>query len=423
MKERLSILPMKALAALGLVLGIAPICLVAGRHFLPMEPVRWVLPLLFAWTWGILIFLMPGRGRVPFAVAGVFALALLGGIMYRAAGLGMLLILGPCAAALFLMPPAYPRLYWEEWPPGLWVAGVLAHLICQFIASQPSYAGVDVYLKCAFVPYIFLLLICFNRTGLRSGMHGAAKAPAALRARNGILTAGLFLIALAASLWGRLAQWADAAWRAILRLILTIVDAIMSLFPESSGGAGDGGGSMSFGELAQEGETSPLAAFLEKVLMVMTAVIAVLLAVFVIRFLGKRLIQLVKRIKERLRAYSALSAEDYVDEAESTLNWEEKTKSLREKIGKSLARTPRPTPWEQLDGRQRVRRLYQQYLKKRPEMKGKTAREALAQDGAIDQKQAAVFSGLYEKARYSDHDISAAAADELRRSVRDAVSL
>ena len=75
-------------------------------------------------------------------------------------------------------------------------------------------------------------------------------------------------------------------------------------------------------------------------------------------------------------------------------------------------------PWENLDGRQRVRRLYEQYLKKRPEMKDKTAREALTAEKGMGEKNALSFAGLYEKARYSDHEVTAKEADDLRKAVQ-----
>ena len=421
MKDRLSILPMKALAALALVLGLSPVTLTAGCCFLPDAPIQWIVPLLFTWVWGSAMFLLPGRGRAAFAACGAAALALGGLLWYRAAGLGMILILAPCVFALFMLPPSYARLVWEEWTPGMWIAGGLLHLIAQIVASRPPFDGLMPYLRCAFLPYVFLLLLCFNRTGLRSGMHGAAKAPAALRARNTLLTVAVFLIALAASLWERMAVWADAAWRAILRAIGAVIDAFMSLMPETGVSGGGGGGGMDMSGLAEGGETSPLAEFLEKVMIVAAILLGAAVLVLAVRALAKKLVRLVRKIRERLRAYGMHAAEDYVDEAESTLNWEEKTKSLREKIGKSFSRAARPAPWEQLTGPQRVRRLYQQYLKKRPEMKNKTAREALTEGGALKKPQAFAFASLYEKARYSDHDISASEADELRKTVQDTV--
>lgn len=423
MKERLSILPMKSLAALALALALAPICLIAGCYFLPGEPLKWTLPPLFVWVWGSLIFLMPGKGRAVFASIGAVVFAVLGATLYRAAGLGALVILAPCAAALFLIPPAYAKLVWEEWSPGMWCADALLHLAAQIAAGQPMFSAVRGALRITFAAYMLLFLICFNRVGLRGGMHGAAKAPAALRARNMALTVCLFLIALAASLWDKLAQWADAGWHAVLRVIGRVIAAILSLLPVTTGGAGGDGGGPDFGVFGEAGEPSAVAKILEKVLYVVAAALLLLLVALAVRVLGKKLIELVKKIRERLRAYGARSAEDYVDEAESTLNWEEKTKSLREKIGKSFARAPRETPWEQLTGRERVRRLYRQYLKSRPEMKNKTAREALTEGNAIGKKQASAFAGLYEKARYSDHDVSSAEADEMRKTLQDTIKL
>ncbi len=250
-------------------------------------------------------------------------------------------------------------------------------------------------------------------------MHGAAKAPAALRRRNTALSAGLFLLALVAALWEKMAQWADAAWQFIKRVVFTVIRFFMNLLPaiDQGAGRGEGGGGMPEG-LMEAGETSPLALFLEKVMYVVVSILFAAIVVITVRVLYRKLKALLRKIAERFRLYASRSAEDYVDEAESTLNWEEKSRSIREKIQKTFSRPLRPVPWENLDGRQRVRRLYEQYLKKWPEMKNKTAREALMAEKGIEEKNALSFAGLYEKARYSDHEVTAKEADDLRKAVQ-----
>ena len=48
----------------------------------------------------------------------------------------------------------------------------------------------------------------------------------------------------------------------------------------------------------------------------------------------------------------------------------------------------------------------------------KTAREALSQDAEYTQPQANAFIQAYERARYSDEDISAQEADKLRKTIK-----
>jgi cell division protein FtsL len=156
---------------------------------------------------------------------------------------------------------------------------------------------------------------------------------------------------------------------------------------------------------------------MEKVFMVLAAILLIALLVLAIRVIFKTTKELWKRLVDRLRRYAADSGEDYIDEAESTLNWDERTQSVLDRLQKAVAK-PRQPKWEELDGRGRIRRLYQQFLRRKPEEKNKTAREALKSDKHLSSAQIGSFTQLYEKARYSDHDISTQEADQLKSNIR-----
>ena len=136
-----------------------------------------------------------------------------------------------------------------------------------------------------------------------------------------------------------------------------------------------------------------------------------------LRFLLRKLIRLWKKILERMRAYAAAANEDYVDEAESTLNWDEKTQSIQDWVKEKMQKAQKQPKWEELDGRGRVRRLYQQYIRRRPDAQGQTVREAMRQDNRLSPSVAGVFSDLYERARYSDHEVSTREADDLKKQL------
>ena len=165
-------------------------------------------------------------------------------------------------------------------------------------------------------------------------------------------------------------------------------------------------------------EPSLFAVIMEKVFMVLAFLLMIALLALAVRVLYKALKRAVKRILERLKRYASSAGEDYVDEAESTLNWDEKTQSIREKLKEALEKQVRPPKWEELDGRGRVRRLYGQFLRRKPEAKNKTAREAIQQDKWFSPAQADAFTQLYETARYSDHEIAVRDADQLRSTIK-----
>lgn len=415
MKDRLRIWPMKALAAFALAAGLAPVPVLLGRWLFPESPCYWFFPFFLAYLWGTAGYLLPRKLRIPWTAAGC-ALAVAGAALVpRPFAPQNLLLAAPCAALLLLLPPAWARPAWEEWQPGWWIACIGLHLAGQTLAGRPAFSGTRAPLMAVFLIFVFLDLMYLNRNSIREGMHGAEKAPASLRYRNTALVAGLFLLGAAASAWGTLARWLDASWYYVRLGVGYVIFFLMSLLPtqsvSGSPATGMEGGFSGFGETA---ETSAFALFMEKVFRVLAFLLLAVVLFFALRALIRKLRLLWRKILERLRRYAAAANEDYVDEAESTLNWDEKTQSIRERMKEALQRTRKQPKWEELDGRGRVRRLYLQYIQRKPDAQGKTVREALGQDQRLAPDAAGAFTNLYEQARYSDHDISTQDADKLR---------
>lgn len=418
MNRRLRIWPMKALAAFALACGLFPVSVILGRWLFPENRALWGLPMLFSFLWGAGGYLLPKKGRVPWTVLGSVLSVLFFALYPSPFRLQNLLPAVPCVVYLWLLPPAWARAVWEEWSPGLWIAGAGLQLAGQAFASRPAFSGVNPLLMIVFLLYAFLLLLSLNRSGIRDGMHGAEKAPAPIRRSNTALVFLVFLVAALASAWGALAQWLGTAWYYIRLGVGYVILFFMSLLPvnEASQG-GQGMGMEGFGAAAEAAEPSAFALFMEKVFRVLAFILLSVLLFFALRALVKKLRQLWVRLSERLRLYAAASSEDYVDEAESTLNWEEKTQSIQDWMKERIRRAPKQPRWEELNGRERVRSLYRQYIRRRPEAQGATVREALQKDARLSRSTADAFARLYEQARYSDHDVSANDADQMRKQV------
>lgn len=421
MKEKFSILPMKALAAFGLVLGLAPVHILLGRNFLPDDTILWYFLPACTLMWGMIGFLFSGIWRMFFQI--------LGGLLLTAWGIWKLLPMGwtalfpllPCWVVLLMLPPAWSRPTWQEWPVGLWTTGIFLHLFGHFLSGRPNFSGTAGALGVVSALYAFLMLMTLNRLGLREGMHGAQKAPVLMRRRNAALVIGLFVPALIAACWGPLGALLDRAWNALKMFLAIVVAWLMGLFSKKEEitpdamPARDGGGMF---PLAEDVEPSWLAQILEKVFYVLAAVILVIVLYFAARILYKKLKILFQKILARLRRYASASSEDYVDELESTLNLDEKSKAWRDKLQKAFIRHPKPIPWNDLDGRGRIRRLYQQFLQKKPDLSPMTAREALKQEKWMPADRAAAFAELYERARYSDHEITVQEAEQMKKSMK-----
>ena len=416
MKPR--IWPMKALAALSLACGLFPMPVLLGRGLFPENALLWWLPFALAYLWGVGGYLLPKKARLPWTAAGCILSVGLIWYFLAAHDIKNLLSALPCAALLILLPPAWARPTWEEWPPGWWFAGAILHLAGQAFASRPAFSGTQALLMGVFLVYAFLTLMYLNRNGIRDGMHGAEKAPAPLRRRNTALVTGVFLIAAALSAWGALAKGLGIAWYYIRLGIAYAVSFLMRLLPAatpSSGGQGMGG--MDFSGLEEASEPNAFALLMEKVFQVLAVLLIAALVFLALRIIIRNVRLLWKRIIARLRLYAASANEDYVDEAESTLNWDEKTQSIQDWVKDAVRKTRKQPKWEELDGRARVRRLYQQYIRRRPEAQGHTVREALVQDARLSPTVVRSFTDLYERARYSDHDVSTQEADRMRKEL------
>ena len=416
MKPR--IWPMKALAALALACGLFPVPVLLDRGLFPDNALLWWLPFALAYLWGVSGYLLPKKARLPWTAAGCILSVGLIWYFLAAHDIKNLLSALPCVALLILLPPAWARPVWEEWTPGWWFAGAVLHLAGQAFASRPAFSGTQALLMGVFLAYAFLTLMYLNRNGIRDGMHGAEKAPAPLRRRNTALVAGVFLIAAVLSAWGALAKGLGIVWYYIRLGIAYAVSFLMRLLPDMGpGSAGQGMGGMDFGGFEEASEPNAFALFMEKALRVLAAVILAVLVFLALRIILRKLRQLWRRLMERLRLYAAATNEDYVDEAESTLNWDEKTQSIQDWVKDAVRKTRKQPRWEELDGRARVRRLYQQYIRRRPEAQGRTVREALGQDTRLSPTAAGAFTDLYERARYSDHDVSTQEADRMRKEL------
>ncbi len=420
MKERLRIWPMKAVAALCLLAAVLPCAILIGRNTAPEQTALWWMPASLACLWGIAAYLLPPRGRIPFSCLGGVLLVAWAVLTQLPLGWTRMLIILPCLVILALLPPAWGKLIWEEWGAGFWIGSAVVHLAAQTLAATPVFSGTLAFLRPVFAGYLFLLLMALNRQSLRDGMHGGEKAPASLRRRNTILISVMFLFALAAACWGILAEWLAALWMQIKRGLVWLIGVIGSLLPENQGGGTGGGGGDMLSMLggAEEKEPGLFAVILEKAAMAVAGVLLLGLIILAGRVLFRGIVRLWKKLTSFFRRYAEDADADYIDETESTLNWEEKTQSLRKQILQAVRRPEKAPRWESLDGRGRVRQLYRQFLMKRPQEKIKTAREALREDPGLTKAQADDFARLYERARYSNLEITENEADALRSTIK-----
>ena len=143
----------------------------------------------------------------------------------------------------------------------------------------------------------------------------------------------------------------------------------------------------------------------------------VALALWLLRRMYALLKAVFGHVRQWLARYAHALRDDYVDQTEDLSGWGELGKALRQKAGRAAARL-RPVPWNALDNRERVRAAYAAVLRreKAPDA-ARTARETLLTGARAGQSDAAQLCQSYERARYSEHPITDAEAENARRAL------
>lgn len=304
----------------------------------------------------------------------------------------------------------------------LFLAGGL-HLLAVLLSRLEGMASVGTWLSFATPLYFLCMALLINRQTLTDGvaLRKSSKPPSRILWRNRALLGVFVLVTL---LVVNLHRVRDAVyWAAgkVAELIAWILWLISALYPGGeSGGGGGGGGGMDLSGLGEAAEPSWLALLLEQVFRVVALVLLAAVLAFGLWKVGKMLLKLFLRLRDRFAQYAASLGESYVDEAESVFDWGELTRTAGDRLQALLdrARTRRPK-WSQMDNRQRLRYAYQSLLRKRPNVpNAKTARSALLSgDLPLGHADAKAFADAYDAARYSAAPITDEAADNARRAL------
>ena len=392
----------KPLITLGAFLMAAPILLLAGCLPTPERPALWLLPLALALLLALAARYAPARGRAWAA----FAAALLGGgaallLGHALDGWPKSLLPAILTAAAVLAHARLLTLQRGEMPPTLWHMGLIAYGAARFIGAASGLAALPGPLHVCALLYAVYVLFALTFQSLWEGMGGGRGPSRQMLLRNGIL-AGLMAAAL---LIGAHISQLGRALRNLLAAIARAIAWLSNLLAgRISGGAPAGSGGDMAGMMGETGEPARIWVILEKIAMAVCAVIVVLLAAGFLWLVFKALRRAVRRLIAGLRAYAGALNDAYEDTVESLIDWGEARRALRP--GKRVRRAPEPA-WETLDERQKVRRSYQIFLRRHPDLPaGSTARRALH-----DSRLAA----LYESARYSGQPVTPQDAEEGRK--------
>lgn len=379
----------------------------ASLKGLPVLPMVWVV---LCWS----CLLMPGRWRMPAAVASVLALA------------GIALVVLPIreAWALLLLPAGYGALLFallpvagwtreQELPPYCVAAGGAAHLLLHLAAGYAARMGSGLYKPAegfrmvAFVAFVVLALLALNRASLWRAAQERVTVPVRMRRQNVALTLGLLALALLLAALPAIGALLKELWLALWRSMAAAAAWIASLL--QTGGAGLGGGEASLPG-GFEGGAAAEPGLLEQIIEKLLGAIAVVAVAALAVFIGRKLLRLLRRLfawlRQRFSRYGNAAVKDYVDEVTDTRDG-----AAYEPSG--LMRRMRETMYRRDESRmtpaQRVRYRYLRLRLKHGEWKAAdTARDTLPPAAAQ----------LYERVRYGAQPLTGEEAQQFRQDTQ-----
>ena len=347
--------------------------------------------------------ILPGKRRL---IAGI-----LGAVALCAAGVALLPWRG--LMVMFLIPLAYAALLLgglmaEGGIPSITFSclGLFMHIIAQFfqlvdrqVGNSMSTAVITV-LRLAFLLYGFMVLFALNRSSLSEAAAKGSPAPATVRRWNKMFTTAVGLITLTIACLPAILRFFAKIWDMIILGIMYLWKLLLALIKDSPATDTMGGGGMPTGMAGEAQDTALIWKILEKIFMALAIAVFAFLAWLVLKALWKKLKQLWAVAMERMRAFAQAASEDYHDEISDTREGGERTSLL-----KRFARKRDPLKGideKKLSPRERVRFYYLKSRLKHPDWQiDQTARETLNAETAE----------TYEKARYSQHDLSEAEAE------------
>lgn len=367
---------------------------------------------LMAWA----CMLVPGKRRLAVGCAGCAVLMLVGAASLPLKQSPLITVLPAGYAALLFYSLQFGA--WTrdtELAFGAYVAGVMLHALAQLLVQasyrtgEAQYAPAEGVLLGSFLAFLLLMLISLNRSSMNSASMGRQRIPARMRRRNQVLTLAFFALVLFVAAMPRIAALIEAGWNVLVGAAATLIQFLFSLFPaqEETGSAVLNGGHAGMESLGAAEEPGLLAQIMEKIAMVLAALIGVALLALAIWFLLRQLRKLLRWSWAMLSRFAGAVSEDFEDEITDTREGGHIRRSpALAGLWKNLpfADETRMTPT------QKIRYRYRRLLRRHPDWhEGRTARENLPQAAAQ----------LYEQARYSGRTLDAQAAERFCKEIRD----
>lgn len=395
-----------------IALGCYPAAIMAALFTEPaLLPYSWIYPLVYGIT-GIGAMMLPGKPRLFWGIAGCLLLTVPCFVFLEGALCAFGLLIGIIFCSLLLCSMRMGS--WEagkELPAG-WLAVLLTLLLIgcflSFVEERLTHTAIPLRI-CLFI-FIFFAMRSLNRGSLFLAAGGKRSFSPAMVQKNTLMTVALFFaalgIALLPSAW-ELIKWLFAllgqllAWMKSLFVNLVPEETLLettSLATTEVVNTAEGLEVLT--ETIPRREPSAVGQAMMTTLVFVVLIPACIIGIYnVIRLLIKGVRRLIDAVDAAVNAHT----DDYEDEITDTRQdgQSETRKESKEKKPRVIESSM--TPKEQI--RYRYRKLSQ----KHPEWQAhNTARENLPEDPA----------SLYERARYSEHPITPAEAEQFKNKTK-----
>lgn len=304
------------------------------------------------------------------------------------------------------------------------LTGIVVYLAAGFLAT---YGMEDILLRNTmyYMGAGFLLITGFllNERALTAGAIAsqAYKPPRTIVIRNRIILGVFAVVVGIISQFDNLRRVTSNAFRGVLRAIVKVIAWLNSFIdPETTYVMSE-----REQEVMEAGESVSTAAEWSAAEIAGIAFALILGAALVVLIMVKLLKWTKKfreKLKEWLKGFASGVGEEYEDVRESLMDFKEARENLGETLKQRLAKLVKRDPkWADLNAKERVRFLmtliYRKNAEAVPEYGQLTAHEALSvmKSGF---KQPDSFADLYDRARYSQHDVSLDEADAAKREAK-----
>ena len=272
---------------------------------------------------------------------------------------------------------------------------------------------------CGAVFLAMTLLILNNRAMyIGASVREGVRPPKAMRQRNRVLTVLLLLLAALVVGFSWLKEKVQWLWGIFWRAVLKVMMWLSSLGGGTPMGDGGPAGDMSGGGFGMEpGEPAPFWEYMTYVAYVIAAVALVFLLYLMFRRIYQLLRELVKRIAAWMGRFAQSVGEEYHDEQESLLDWDETRREVASTLRKRFTSLfHRDKKWDDMDAREKTRHLVKTlYRRARLPADGRTLRETLP---LLKTSEGESLVNTYELARYSPREPDGDTVEALRKDIR-----